>query len=127
MSDAGDPVRAETGGDMTPFRTTQTFGNASASSKTRLDKPPYRPNPRLVRAPPRRRPGGSGSDRPAAICGFRRDPSVLRPLLENEREEWHEHGSGHYQADSVVEGNRQRTNGSLGGRHGSAGPWTRSI
>jgi len=26
-----------------PFRTTQTFGNASASSKTRLDKPPYRP------------------------------------------------------------------------------------
>src|ERR1700739_1424606 len=37
MSDAGDPVRAETGGDMTPFRTTQTFGNASASSKTRLD------------------------------------------------------------------------------------------
>jgi hypothetical protein len=29
MSDAGDPVGAETGGDVTPFRTTQTFRNAS--------------------------------------------------------------------------------------------------
>src|ERR1700719_2755904 len=66
-----------------PFWTTQTFGNASASRKTRLDKPPYRSNPELVRAPPRGRPEGPGEW--TAGRYLRASAAILRslrPLLE---------------------------------------------
>ena len=50
---------------------------------------------------------------------FAASAAILRPLLENEQEDRHEHGSGQYQANSVVEGTDQGSmDGLVGGLAG---------